>query len=696
MRVPESEGVKVAPVNPGAYQEFAAPTPDGREAKAWGEAANAAGGFGVSMLVSERAKAIKQADDLQFNMMVNEAEKANRRLTFDEKDGYLSALGANALPDKDGVSLQDKMHEARKRDIDRILSGASNERVRRRFQKWDLANSTKFDAAVSRHVFEQYIKVQGDTFADRAQGATSDAIALASRGDISGALLAMDEVKAVADQAAAMNGTKPDYQKVVGPALDAVLEAGISSREDPEVLGMVFNNNEDMFAPSARTATRKRLEAYRKDTVVKRTVDGIVDKHGGDYAAMLKAAESKNIPEEYRDEVLSKTTARIQVMKQERVMGEKKVEDACDEWQLKHPGEVPPRTMTEGASLPYRRQMEWLRQRLARGGGSGGWGGGSGSGGEVVAVGGGKGLVLPKGARAVYGALLDGLRRSKNPDDRAAYAAMMSDGKIHGLGAQLEGVPVSAVVGPAAAIRMRNDLTSEGGINDKALQSLQDEAEPVVRVYYPNAKEKEIKALASVIARKGEELDRAAGVGKADKSGKIGISRFISKAERDQFIKDELGTVRVDGWFGGSEVKLIDIDRDRQKVAAALDAGKTGVETKYKKIRDYGKYVAQGYAAAVLKGRAEPDGTVNRVIYDWNKKQAAKGRLNPELNDEQKKAVGGMQTGVQDPDLVAAATLRIQQRFKVKQKNGEIPAKARLEIGPRDVQAEIIRHAFPN
>lgn len=695
MRVPESEGVKVAPVNPGAYQEYAAPNPDGREAKAWGEAANSAGGFGVSMLVSERAKAIKQADDLQFNMMVNEAEKANRRLTFDERDGYLSALGANALPDKDGVSLQDKMHEARKRSIDQILSGASNERVRRRFQKWDLENSSKFDAAVSKHVFEQYIKVQGDTFADRAQGATSDAITLASRGDISGALLAMDEVKAVTDQAAAMNGTKPDYQKVVGPALDAVIEAGISSGEDPEVLGMVFNNNEDMFAPSTRAATRKRLEAYRKDTVVKRTVDGIVDKHGGDYAAMLKAADSKSIPEEYRDEVLSKTTARIRVMEQERVMGEKKVEDACDEWQLKHPGEVPPRTMTEGASLAYRRQMEWLRQRLARGDGGGGGGGSGGSGGEVIAVGDGKGLVLPKGARAVYSALLDGLRRSNNPDERAAYAAMMADGKIHGLGAQLEGLPISAVVGPAAAIRMRNDLTTEGGINDKAIQALQSEAEPVVRVYYPKASDKEIKALASVIASKGEELDRAAGVGKV-KDGKIGVSRFIAKAERDQFIKDELGTVRVDGWFGGSEVRLIDIDRDRQKVAAAIAAGKTGVEPKYKKIRNYGKYVAQGYAVAVLKGKSEPEGTVNRVIYDWNKKQAAKGHLNPELNDEQKKAVGGMQTGVQDPDLVAAATLRIQQRFKVKQKNGEIPAKARLEIGPKDVQAEIIRHAFPN
>lgn len=688
MRVPETDGLKVAPINPGAQVSFSMPNIDSKDTKLWLDAADRAGGFGIDAAASEKAKALKQADDLQFNLLVADAEKENRRLTFDGTDGYLNKLGRNALPGDDGVSLQEKYHDERKKAMDEIAKRAGNDRVRARFEKWNAANSIQFDDGVSKHVYKQYVQQISDSFSDRATGATTDAISLATQGDAVGALTALESLKQIAEEVAAVNGKdKPDYQAAVGPALNAVLQALMDKGEDAGMIQDIFKNNEDLLAPKARNATRDEVQGYVKDKGVDKAVDDIMGRHGDDYGAAIKdALSAKGYNPDWKDEVTTKVGQRISKLEAADRLSEKSAEDRADEWMLQHPGEVPPRSMTSGTSLAYRLRMEGLRRRGTGGGGRGGGGGG---GGEVIPVGGGKGIQLSRSGRAVVSALIDGFKRSKDPAEQAAYNKMLEDGKIHGIDPRLEGVPLSAVVGPAKAIRLRNSIAGKRGVNDSAISDLQGDAKDILRAAYPKKSDEEITAMASAIAQAGEDLDKAEGAGKVRKDGSIGVSRFTSQEERDKFIRGQLGTVSKKGWLWDSDVKVLDITRDVQKYKAQKRAGQTPDSLDIS-ISDYKDYSSKGFWSAVAKGRSEPEGSANRIVYDWYQKNVGNGKDNPELSDEQKKAMGGLAIGLDDQGLVKEATARLVSGYYRDHPGDKRP----YTPGPETVRKEIFRHAF--
>lgn len=578
MRVPESEGVKVAPVNPGAYQEYAAPSPDGREAKAWGEAANSAGGFGVSMLVSERAKAIKQADDLQFNMMVNEAEKANRRLTFDEKDGYLSALGANALPDKDGVSLQDKMHEARKRSIDQILSGASNERVRRRFQKWDLENSSKFDAAVSKHVFEQYIKVQGDTFADRAQGATSDAITLASQGDLVGALAAVDGLKTITDEVAAMSGNKADYQKMVGPGLAAVIEAAKSRGEDAAVLKDIFRNNEDLFDPKLRATVRDELKSYGKEQKTDVLAEGIVKKYGRNHAgALAEALKGAGLEDEDDKATLyTKVYRRVSQETQAQNMAYQQEHDKLLLKQAKNPEWIP--SAADAARCSPQVQAAYASQRHAKTVEARAKSDGRiGAGDTVVMIGadasgkGGTPMVITKEGKALAESALK--RWMVDKPDEFQNADLSTATVPPGYG--LPPYPLAAVLSPTEFANLRwnqTHMSDKGGANIKALAA-------EAKASFSSTNEDERERFVNQVVAMALEMQKGQQDNNRDLSKKYQQPMFATAEGRKQLI--EMAKMQVDTgskWSPLSGKSLWRVLEDQKKAAA--DGGK-GVGTPF-------------------------------------------------------------------------------------------------------------------
>lgn len=685
MRVPETDGLKVAPINPGAQVSFSMPNIDSKDTKLWLDAADRAGGFGIDAAASEKAKALKQADDLQFNLLVADAEKENRRLTFDGTDGYLNKLGRNALPGDDGVSLQEKYHDERKKAMDEIAKRASNDRVRARFEKWSAANSIQFDDGVSKHVYKQYTQQISDSFSDRATGATTDAINLATQGDAVGALTALESLKQIAEEVAAVNGKdKPDYQAAVGPALNAVLQALMDKGADAGMIQDIFKNNEDLLAPKARNATRDEVQGYVKDKGVDKAVDDIMGRHGDDYGAALKdALSAKGFNPDWKDEVTTKVGQRISKLEAADRLSEKSAEDRADEWMLQHPGEVPPRSMTSGTSLAYRLRMEGLRRRGTGGGGGGG-------GGDVVPVGRGKGVVIPRGMRAAIAANIESFRRSDDPKEQECFAAMLEDGKVHGLGPKLEGLPLSAVIGPLRALKLKNSIGMKGGVNEKAIQSLQGEAETALRAIYPKKKREEIKAMASVIAKAGEDMDKEDGVGNARPDGSARVSRFVTQASRDEFIKSQLGTVKGTGWLWQDDLKIVDLEKAAQDAAVAKKYGAKVELSKDKDVSDYGDYVGQGFVLALARGRnADPKSTY-RIVSDWYQKQQEKGIKDPEFTEEQKAALGGVGIGLDDPKLQREAIARLTAGYYRDHPGDKKP----YTPGANTVRKEILRHAF--
>lgn len=701
----------MAPVNPGAYVEYAAPGAADKETKLWVDAADRAGGFGIAVGASEYSKAVKQADDLQFNMLVAEAEDVQRRLTYDKDEGYLNKRGENAMPDQDGVSLTEKYRDTRKRAVDAIAAKAKNDRVRRRFEKWNLDAGSKFDDMTSRHTYDQYVNLQSKVFGQRLDGKVSEAVTLASEGNLDGALEMIAEAKQVADEVAAFAGTKPDYQKLVGPGFAAVIEAAMDAGINRDVIKGLWKGNQDLVAPELRDKTRDGIEKYWADSYVEDMAVAIVTKHKKDRAGALKEAlAGTGVIEKYQAPVRTRVNQLIAAAEQADRQTEMQVRDNCLTWMVEHPGQVAPRAMARGASPDF--QLTLARMRLRGVGGGGDGEGGDGGGGSVSFKGGdGQTLTLSKGERRRLKKQIEFLGNSTDENERLLYAKIVSEGKLSGFGgryAPLNGKDIAEVLGLDAAQDFRNKPRTQGGMNEQAIQAVQKEALDFVSDMYPNATNAEKRAIAADIAETARERDKAAGVGKPLKDGRTPVSQFVGSGAREAFIKERLTTVTEEGWFGGKlggkTYTAVDIDRENRKYAREKNSAskevRNGANAPEHKIADYGDWVNLGLYSAVRAGKDAPAGSTNladkrnRIVFEYYQKKMGAGltagQIEEGLTDEQKKVLGSIRMGTPDPVLSKQAAARLIAAY-----NRENPKDAgNYHPGVETVELEMMRHAF--
>lgn len=362
MKVPVSDGLQVAPVNPGAYVDYAAPGAADKETKLWVDAADRAGGFGIAVGASEYSKALKQADDLQFNMLVAEAEDVQRRLTYDKNEGYLNKRGENAMPDQDGVSLTEKYRDTRKRAVDAIAAKAKNDRVRRRFQKWDLDAGSKFDDMTARHTYDQFVQLQGKVFDQRLEAASTDAVTMAKGGDLVGALVKLDEVKQIADEVGAAMGTKPDYQKLVGPAFAAIMEAAMDANADPKTVKSLYRNNETLLDAKTRDTVGDTVKKWSTDREAADIAEGIFAKHRDEASGLKAALAFQTDDKDLKDSVIQKTGGLFRRDKEVREAGYRQAREAIDLRIARNPSYIPSQYEARGCSPGD--QAMFARQRM--------------------------------------------------------------------------------------------------------------------------------------------------------------------------------------------------------------------------------------------------------------------------------------------------------------------------------------------
>lgn len=248
----------------------------------------------------------KRADETAVRAAYNQSMEARRRLTYDEKDGFLSKRGKDVLPSlprESGIRIDPVTEYGQKltQELDTIEGQLGTKEQREAFATIRLRMDGQFREDVGRHVYAETAKYEEETADALIKNAAEDAVRnpaniMQSKALIESTLQEIGERRGK-DPAVIENSKKKTLSSVYTAVIDSKLSMGddLAAEEVFKVL-----KESGGFTTEDETKIQKALEVGSRKRVSQEWLDDTAAK-GYSYAGGLSQLKKEKDPDTRRE-----------------------------------------------------------------------------------------------------------------------------------------------------------------------------------------------------------------------------------------------------------------------------------------------------------------------------------------------------------------------------------------------------------
>lgn len=226
---------------------------------------------------------------------INQAKKEAQRLTFDQKDGFISIKGKDAVDRKSGKALSDEYGEMLDTSLTKIGEGLSNPQQRQMFSEAATALSMGFRENTQKHFITEFNNYRTDV--NKTEAETS--LEQIKLNPLNSALVAAETAQiraAFADQGkltgASKDAIEMDALKVISPVHRANIAAMLDEKKYKSAEAYFKEHIKDIMATDRDDIEKAIAEEQRLGFAIEIVDKALLSQNGGPAALAAEEEES--------------------------------------------------------------------------------------------------------------------------------------------------------------------------------------------------------------------------------------------------------------------------------------------------------------------------------------------------------------------------------------------------------------------